>query len=108
MVIVSAKHGVQRLVLVGGGVLSRRALRLGRTDGRREVLVRRGDGGAGERREVARAVPEFVLDGERGQSAHASAGPFLLLEPLCKQASLESEGIQRGEGGWHLAGARAG
>ena len=107
-VVVSAEGGVQRLVLVDRGVLSRRALRVGGTDGRLEVLVGRGNGGAGQRGEVARAVAKLVLDGERCQAAHAAASSFLLLEPLCQQAPLEGQGVQRREGRRHLAGARAG
>ena len=108
--IIAAKHGVQRLVLVGQG-LSWGALGVLSGTPRRgwlELLVWRGHCGIGERREVARTVAKLVLDGERGQSAHATASPLLLLEALRQQASLEGQGVQGRERGRHLAGARAG
>lgn len=49
-----------------------------------------------------------MLDGERGQSAHATASSLLLLEALRQQAALHGEGVERREGGGHLAGAGAG
>lgn len=96
VIVVAAKHGVQRLVLVGRRLLTRRVLRsLSRAHGRRdEVLVGRGYCGVGKRREVARAVAKFILDGEGCQAADAPASLFLLLESLGQQASLEGKSVQ--------------
>lgn len=92
---------VRRYLLAGRGLGARGA------DGAR-IFVGRVDGRVGERREVAAAVAELVLDGEGREATEAAARLVLLLEALREQAALEGEGIQRGEGGRRIAGARAG
>lgn len=72
------------------------------------ILVRRVDGGRGQRGEVARPVSKLVLDGEGREATEATASFVLLLEALRQQPALEGEGIEGRERGRYLAGAGTG
>lgn len=104
---VAAECGIQRLVLVRGLELVRGGLLLSWAAGL-HLFVGRGDGGVGERGEVAAAVAKLILDGEGRKATDAAAIALLELESLGQESSLESESVEGRQSGGHLAGARAG